>query len=67
MKSQIAKLLETMVGRSPRGERGLKWSRCCQHVPRCGRSPRGERGLKLNALETVAEMEVVAPLAGSVD
>ena len=35
-----------MIGRSPSGERGLKWYGGGDGVPVDGRSPSGERGLK---------------------
>ena len=54
--------------RSPRGERGLKYS----VFPRFGvivrgRSPRGERGLKYAEVWATDTIPAVAPLAGSVD
>ena len=46
---------ETRPGRSPHGERGLKYvSRCREAVRRARRSPHGERGLKLARLVPVA-------------
>ena len=35
-----------VAGRSPRGERGLKYQQQVQHLCNQRRSPRGERGLK---------------------
>ena len=41
-----ADLLEFATGRSPHGERGLKWICVNVAAPIGGRSPHGERGLK---------------------
>ena len=55
-------------GRSPRGERGLKFRygtrRDSHHA---GRSPRGERGLKCLIPDPVPDDRGVAPREGSVD
>ena len=43
-----------MCGRSPHGERGLKFSLCRSRWSCRGRSPHGERGLKSVALRPAA-------------
>ena len=57
----------TIDGRSPHGERGLKFRphRTLTSVLR--RSPHGERGLKSFEFTGHYKMEAVAPLTGSVD
>ena len=56
-----------VVGRSPQGERGLKW---CE-VGACGvvggRSPPGERGLKYFDTRPFERVRAVALLMESVD
>ena len=55
-------------GRSPHGERGLKFPiALCTRLRHPGRSPHGERGLKLFASISHHHLEKVAPLTGSVD
>ena len=39
-------MLAPLMGRSPHGERGLKYGLQLVGRKRCGRSPHGERGLK---------------------
>ena len=56
-----------MISRSPRGERGLKYTLLQEHHNRPRRSPRGERGLKCCVHEASLHDRNVAPLAGSVD
>ena len=54
--------------RSPRGERGLKYSLMPPRIILgVSRSPRGERGLKYNRRAFSAVLRFVAPPAGSVD
>ena len=55
--------------RTPRGVRGLKFSRGVQHGGGLvgGRTPRGVRGLKYLVGGIVAVVHLVAPLAGCVD
>ena len=56
------------AGRSPHGERGLKFGHAAQlrdDVPR--RSPHGERGLKFDHILQSYPETSVAPLTGSVD
>ena len=40
-------------GRSPHGERGLKFGGLRVGVLQCGRSPHGERGLKYHATKRI--------------
>ncbi len=54
------------LGRSPRGERGLKSLEQVYNSKRARRSPRGERGLKLMLWVAIEDADV-APHAGSVD
>ena len=54
-------------GRSPCGERGLKYVTAGQELVEGGRSPCGERGLKYEEAEKTRGMIAVAPHAGSVD
>ena len=54
-------------GRSPCGERGLKYHLFERLHGIAGRSPCGERGLKLFDVYAVLTQYLVAPRAGSVD
>ena len=55
-------------GRSPYGERGLKYARLSTwNTGHAGRSPYGERGLKFGISETCSNFEAVALLTESVD
>ena len=55
------------VGRSPCGERGLKFLRNNSLSLSYGRSPCGERGLKCVQRRLFQHGNIVAPRAGSVD
>ena len=55
------------LGRSPCGERGLKYAVVVHKHMDARRSPCGERGLKLTDLASPALRHTVAPRAGSVD
>ena len=55
-----------MAGRSPHGERGLKFAGMSDSGANMSRSPHGERGLKLNAAYPVGSA-AVALLTESVD
>ena len=55
------------VGRSPCGERGLKWQDVQPPGVLMGRSPCGERGLKWMPIASSICRCAVAPRAGSVD
>ena len=55
------------IGRSPRGERGLKCHCAVNQVMLLGRSPRGERGLKSRKARILPSEERVALREGSVD
>ena len=54
-------------GRSPHGERGLKYDRGPVERAERGRSPHGERGLKLRDHRAAQRVARVAPHTGSVD
>ena len=56
-----------IVGRSPHGERGLKYVRGGNRDGVRGRSPHGERGLKFRAGRSDAGRTDVALLMESVD
>ncbi len=59
---------EKEIGRSPHGERGLKFIRCAAHAGGIvGRSPHGERGLKSVSTRRSGHSKEVAPRMGSVD
>ena len=55
------------AGRSPHGERGLKWKRTPRISCALCRSPHGERGLKLVVSALIVSGQVVALLMESVD
>ncbi len=55
------------TGRSPRGERGLKFTKKAAFDAEKRRSPRGERGLKFFELSVLGLLIGVALLAESVD
>ena len=60
-------MVGVMLGRSPHGERGLKYLR---HSIKChgvGRSPHGERGLKYRRMGGIKAEGDVALLMESVD
>ncbi len=56
-----------MAGRSPCGERGLKFFREVKALRLRRRSPCGERGLKFRGRFAIEDVMCVAPRAGSVD
>ena len=62
-----AGIVRRWSGRSPHGERGLKYDILCLSAVNPGRSPHGERGLKLKGIEMNEENEQVALLMESVD
>ena len=53
------------LGRSPRGERGLKSLNQTAEKKAESRSPRGERGLKFDEGNTVAEVAASLPTRGA--
>ena len=55
------------IGRSPCGERGLKWDYSMKVSAQMSRSPCGERGLKYGKAVVYEYDDGVAPRAGSVD
>ena len=55
------------AGRSPCGERGLKYRRPAALGAGARRSPCGERGLKSVKILRVRMLKLVAPRVGSVD
>ena len=56
------------IGRSPHGERGLKFKLTDTEYPNFnGRSPHGERGLKSSVKVELQCLGMVAPHTGSVD
>ena len=67
MKLLAAGVLCWRLGRSPCGERGLKYPRLALDILQRRRSPCGERGLKLLAALAAAGGSGGAPRAGSVD
>ena len=67
MKLNAVTVSNSFGGRSPRGERGLKWKGKINEDLRKCRSPRGERGLKFRGDDLDGGEGYVAPLAGSVD
>ncbi len=56
-----------MMGRSPHGERGLKFAALGADSVDNGRSPHGERGLKFSQKVSMNEETFVALLMESVD
>mgnify|MGYP006949497971 CR=1 FL=1 len=68
MKSPCIRITDAVVGgRSPCGERGLKFMQQDVTLLKSGRSPCGERGLKYNVITNNQIRVLVAPRAGSVD
>ena len=59
--------LVNILGRTPRGVRGLKFQQSSDSITRTCRTPRGVRGLKLPILDNCSHSGPVAPLAGCVD
>ena len=55
------------LGRSPHGERGLKYMKYVEWGTHGSRSPHGERGLKYNGGGAPEKVKGVAPRTGSVD
>ena len=58
---------QALLGRAPRGARGLKLYKEALCVFGLGRAPRGARGLKLTHCCDPEMDRAVAPLAGRVD
>ena len=55
----------TSLGRSPQGERGLKYVRVFLRIRIISRSPQGERGLKLVGKDGQAYSSVSLPARGA--
>ena len=60
-------MMQRILGRSPHGERGLKYLPFARMQAHCRRSPHGERGLKLEGYRKFNSNALVATPTGSVD